>query len=415
MPAVRWPAETHWAEPARHAVKICMLVRNACVRDVRVLREASALSEDGHDVLIIAMHEPGTAREEQRDGFRIRRIEPLPEWLRLIIRRPVIPPSAGTSSVDPARFVMKRRSPTVYALRDRLVTGRLIKAASRIAADVYHAHDANTVDAAARAAALHGGRLVYDAHDLYSELSGLTSRERARWRALEHRLIARADKVITVSESVADELVSRYAIERPIVLMNVPQRDGSVDPSASVLAPLRQMGEMLVLYSGGISPNRGLEQLAEAAGRARGWRLVMMGWGPLRDRLRAQHGAVTFVEPVLPESLIETAAAADVGVVPYVPVGLNNALSLPNKLFDYVQSGLAIAASDLVELRRFIDEERVGVCFRPGDPGAIADALNGLAADPSRLAAYRAASAEAAKRFHWDAEKGKLLEMYRSL
>src|SRR5205823_6971588 len=124
----------------------------------------------------------------------------------------------------------------------------------------------------------------------------------------------RSPKLITVSFSLADELVRRYAVERPVVLMNVPQR-APAGNAASVLAPLRSEGEMLVLYSGGISANRGWEQLAEAASRARGWRLAMMGWGPARDELRARHPHVTFVEPVPPESIIGTAAAADVGVV----------------------------------------------------------------------------------------------------
>ena len=393
-------------------MRICMAVRNAMVRDARVLREAQALAGAGHDLTIIAMSEPGLPDSEERDGFRIRRIDPVPSWIRRIARRPAIQPQTGPGGGG----VTSTRRGRLVVVRDRLVTSRMTRAMARVPADVYHAHDLNTLESAVAAAHDHHALLVFDAHELYPDMTGLSAVERGRWRAIEGRLIGRADRVITVSDSLAAEFASRYGIAPPLVLLNVPVRPPAPpDPSSSPLAGFRRPGEMLVLYSGGLTVHRGLESLVDAAERGHGWRLVMMAWGRLESDLRARGPGVAFVPPVSPDQVVAAASAADVGVIPFLPIGLNNTLALPNKLFEYVQAGLAVAASDLVELRRFVDGERAGVIFTPGDAASIASTLDSLAANPARVAEMRRRSARSAERFDWTIEKEKLLGLYADL
>src|SRR5260221_13065696 len=119
-------------------MRVCMIVRNACVRDARVLREAATVASAGHEVTVIATYEPGLERIEKRDGFEIRRVDPVPEWVRRLARRPVIPPSSDPSMVQPA---LTRRPPLLLVVRDVIVTRQLAKAALSAPADVYHAHD----------------------------------------------------------------------------------------------------------------------------------------------------------------------------------------------------------------------------------------------------------------------------------
>src|SRR5438067_1055084 len=110
-------------------MRICMLVRNSCTRDARVLREAAALAEAGHSVRIVAMREAGVPVTESRDGFSIERIFPVP-----FVRRAVIPSSSSTTE-QPSRAPV-RRSPLLYGARDRLVSFNLTRAALRRRADV---------------------------------------------------------------------------------------------------------------------------------------------------------------------------------------------------------------------------------------------------------------------------------------
>lgn len=389
-----------------------MLVRNPCLRDARVLREAGALAEAGHDVVVLATAEDGVPTTENRDGFRITRVEPVPAWMPRLARRQAVPLQSSASIASSNG----RRRAWMALARDRVVSRRMTAAADALPADVYHAHDLNTLEAAIAAARSRGARVVFDAHELYPDLAGLTAPESRRWKRLERALIGEAARVITVSESLADELERRHGIPRPLVLMNVPARPASPpDPASSPLNAVRHPDEILVLYIGSLLPNRGLEALVDATAEAKGWRLAVMGWGVLEAALRRRGARVAFVAPVPPHEVVNACAGADVGIVPFLPVGLNNSLALPNKLFEYAHAGLAVAVSDLVELRRFVQAHGAGVVFEPGSTPAIVRALNDLAADRTRLGGMRSAALKSARSYDWTHEKRKLVDLYGSL
>jgi glycosyltransferase involved in cell wall biosynthesis len=396
-----------------------MIVRNPSVRDPRVLKEARALAGAGHDVTIIATAERGVPDVEERDGFRIRRVEPVAHWVRRLARRPVIPTQTSEPAVAAAS--PKKRSQLQAAVRDSMVARRLGAAALETPADVYHAHDLNTLAAGVRAARRHSARLVYDAHELYPELAGLGPRERARWDRLDRRLIRVPDVVIVPSESRADEFARRYGIERPRVVMNCPPAGPAPDPAASPLASLRRPGESLLVYAGSYTGNRGLDNVVRAAGMVEAVRLVMVGFGSLETELRAiaererLGDRVVFHAPVAHDRVVALAAGADVGIAPYLPIGLNNVLAAPNKLFEYLHAGIAIAGSDLPDIRRVIDEHRVGALFDAADPSSIADAVRTLVGSPEELAAMRKRAREASKRYTWDSQVAVLLDAYAGL
>jgi glycosyltransferase involved in cell wall biosynthesis len=154
-------------------------------------------------------------------------------------------------------------------------------------ADIYHAHDLNTLPVAYLAVRRYGGKLVYDSHELYTETSNLSRAERIVSRLTERFLIRRCHAVITVNDSIARELKARYKIQRPTVIMNCPML-----PSHSCKSNLlrEKLGlsekEPLVLYQGGFSPHRGLENLLTAIALVPRGKLVMMGWRRLEEDLR---------------------------------------------------------------------------------------------------------------------------------
>ena len=84
--------------------------------------------------------------------------------------------------------------------------------AYRDRADVYHAHDANTLFVAWLPAKLRGAPLIYDAHEFEAGRnwgnSTLPPFFRKLWTLPERLFIRAADAVITVSESIAAELES---------------------------------------------------------------------------------------------------------------------------------------------------------------------------------------------------------------
>jgi glycosyltransferase involved in cell wall biosynthesis len=291
--------------------------------------------------------------------------------------------------------------------------------------DAFHAHDLNTLLPAAAAARRTGRPLVYDSHELYPDVSGLSRKERFVWRRIEPRLIRRATRVITVCESIAGELVRRYRIAPPTVLLNCPPAATlSQAPATNLLrakAGLTERDGPVILYQGGFAPGRGIDALIDASLHVERGVLVLMGWGPIEDDLAQQierlgvQAKVRMIPPVSRADLLTYTAGADIGVIPYQPVGLNNYYTTPNKLFEYIAAGLPIAASAVPELQRFLGEHGVGLTFDPYDPSDIASTINRMLSDAELLAQMRASATAAATVLNWEHEQVKLVRLYQEL
>jgi len=290
--------------------------------------------------------------------------------------------------------------------------------------DVIHAHDLLTLPVGAALARKTGKPLVYDAHELYTEMSTLRRVEQRVWRYLERRDIGRASRLITVCESIASELVERYGVDRPLVLLNCPPAPRWSDGEANLLRArvgIDDPSVRLVLYQGGLVPNRGLEELVQAAASFDDAVLVLMGWGRLQPLLEAQiersglGERVIVTGPVPQAELLGITRGADVGVIPYKAIGLNNYYTTPNKLFEYLAAGIPIACSAFPELRRFVERPGAGLTFDPSDPDDIALAVNGILADEDVRSGMREAARRTAVSLTWERQAEKLVSLYEGL
>jgi glycosyltransferase involved in cell wall biosynthesis len=389
-----------------------MFVINTVAADARVIKEASTLVEAGHEVVVVAMREGAQPWRDSLEGFTILRVR----------RDPVARDIEGRAARQGA--VRRALEPLLLglALADYYI--RAFVEGLRQKAHVYHAHDLVTLPVAWCAGRLRGAKVVYDAHELFTEIGRLGAVPRAVFRILETLLIGRADAVMTVNDSIAAELSRRYGVPPPVVLRNCPRTTGAVP--AREASPLRQRagvpaGVPIVLYQGMFMPYRGLDTLIRAAARLARAHVVFMGWGPLLRDLKALAVAegvaerVHFMEGVPLAELLMVTAGADVGVIPYRNVGLNNYYTSPNKLFEYCAAGVPIAASRFPELVKVVEGRGLGRTFDPEDPNSIAQAVDALVEDPQALAEARAAVLRAAGDFTWEREKEKLLAVYAGL
>jgi glycosyltransferase involved in cell wall biosynthesis len=228
-----------------------MFVTNGVSIDGRVIKEAASLSSAGHDVTVLGLADEGQPARETLEGFTVRRLRP--DTLRT--------PRRGRRRLL-APFAM------AWALGD--YWRRALGAATAEPFDVYHAHDLITLPVAWVARARRGGALVYDAHELFTELSRLDPVSRAVFRMIESLLIGRADRVLTVNDSIARELARRYGVPTPLVLRNCPRTAGfrpGASPSGLRARARVPEGVPIVLYQGIYLPHRGLENLVRAGAR----------------------------------------------------------------------------------------------------------------------------------------------------
>jgi glycosyltransferase involved in cell wall biosynthesis len=418
------------------AGRVCMFVLNPLTHDTRVERQAATLAAAGYEVRIVAAARQGLVTTERRAGATVVRVDedPLPTKLvRALIGWRRGGPAAAPGSVitrerAEAAGVGARLARLVLAIHLSLVWRKYRRTAYRAArderADIWIAHDLDTLPVALRSRRRLGGRVLYDSHELFIDSSLARGRRRA-WARLEGRLIGRADAAATVSPSIADVLASRYRIQRPHVILNVPEASvpdlaEPVDLAAEASLPA---DTRIAIYVGGIQQDRGLEELIEAAGRREDVAVVMLGPGTATYRAHLTSLAnaigvsdrVRLLEPVAPPAIARWAGGADIGVSPVQRTYLSYYYSLPNKLFDYLRAGLPVVVSDFPDMRALVQGHDVGVTCDPSSPSDIAAAIGSVIADASRYEEMRANARRVSEQYTWEREGAKLLRIVSEL
>ena len=375
--------------------KVCMLVLNEFTHDARILREARALVKAGYDVSVFALHKNGLPERERVNGVQVRRI-------RLGSRR--LP---KTRAIQLIKF-------TEYALR-------AIPAIRKMVPSICHCHDLYALPIAYLIAKWDGAKLIYDSHELESAFPNPTW---FRWisRQLEHFLIKRVDKVITVSDSIANEMVKQDSIKKPAVIRNMPEYVDMTGGNRIKEVLGIAEDKRIVLYQGALRSDRGLDRLIEAMRLLPGDVLsVFIGSGPAEAELKGLvttmglETRVRFMGRVPYNELLSYTSSADIGICHIANTSLSYYYSLPNKLFEYIMAELPVAVSNFPEMAKIVEQYGVGVVFDPEDVKDIARAINELLEDREKYAQMKENTKRAKKVLNWENESRKLLEIYEEL
>ena len=284
--------------------------------------------------------------------------------------------------------------------------------------DIIHANDLDTLWAGWQIKKKTGAKLIYDAHEIWTE-QGLSFPKLINYlfKVIEKYLFRKIDHFITINESIAKVLDATYHFQKNLkqtIIYNCPRYQK---------CEFRHHNpeKIVALYQGRYGPNRGLEQIATAAKYLNpGIEIHFRGsedekiLGKLKKIAKnINRKNVIFHPPVEMKDLVNYAKTADIGLIAYLPVHIDNELCMPNKVFEYMMAGLALAVSDLPELRRLVKEYNHGTTFNPYDPKDIAKKINQLA--KNNLFRLRQNSLKAAKICNWENEEIKLKKIYKSL
>jgi glycosyltransferase involved in cell wall biosynthesis len=381
-------------------MRVTLLVLNNFTNDARVHKEAVTLAKAGYEVRVVALWQKGLLEEEQSSGYRIHR-------LRLVSR------SWRGGLIAPLVKYLE------FAIRFWI-------SSHQWRSQVYHANDANTLPAAWLASRTGKAALVYDAHELETDRSfsnsHLSKIYRRVWALPEKLLIHKSDIVITVSNGIADELVKIYTIPRPAVILNAPEL-----PPPFQKKPDRLRDELgippqtkIVLYQGRIASGRGLEALFSAVSHLPDVVAVALGEGPMWEIYRARIMSGEWKRAYLPgkvslQELPSYTASADIGAILIENTCKSYYLSLPNKLFEFMQAGVPAIGSNLPEIAGIIHKHNIGRVVDPDDPEQIAKEIKAIFSNPEIYKQYAENSLQAAQLYHWGIEGARLIEIYQSL
>ena len=282
------------------------------------------------------------------------------------------------------------------------------------------ANDLPTLPYGVKIAKLHGVPLVYDSHELFTEQE-FSPRDKKQWEIVEQKYIYNATSIITVNESIRDELRRRYNLAEVNVVMNA-ENPARKHPENIGFADTKTLGRKVVLYQGGFSPGRFLTQLVQAGALISDPEalLVFLGSGSeevemvntikqheLQDRV--------LIHPAVPqEQLLNYTATAYLGVIPYKATCLNNKFATPNKMFEFVAAGLPFVGTELPEIAKIVNRYKIGLVGNTDTPQAMADLINTALEDKQRYQAWKKNMMIAQREVSWDVEGQKYLRVVRA-
>lgn len=369
--------------------RVVISVTSDLSTDQRVRRAASALKDDGFEVVLVG---------------------------RLL---------SNSLDINNLNYTAKRfklwfnKGPLFYANYNL----RLFFFLMFIKADILLANDLDTLLPNYLVSVLRKKVLIYDNHEYFTGVPELVNRPLVKgiWKKIERWIFPRLKSVYTVNESIAGLYEEEYRV-RVGVVRNVPEvLPISTQPKNGCRKQLDLPTDkfIIILQGNGINIQRGAEEAVEAMKNVNAL-LLIAGNGDVIEQLKSMVKEFGLTEKVIFKSrmpyhqLVQYTQCADLGLTLDKNTNVNYRYSLPNKLFDYIQCRVPILASDLVEVKKVIDGYVIGTCINKVTPEEISTNINQIINNPNLLRQWHINLDKAASELNWEKEKHILLQIVRN-
>lgn len=272
-----------------------------------------------------------------------------------------------------------------------------------------------------------GFRVGVDFEDWFSEdlpAEARKIRPLAQIKALEARLIRDCHYCLTTSHAMAEAMSTTYQAPKPTVIYNSfpwaerSQLDQKLYDRQDANRP------SIHWFSQTIGTGRGLETLFQALPHLdRPIEIHLRGNYPdsarqqLETQIPNEWRNYLFIHPtVANDVLLSRIAEHDIGLALEIPYCSNKQFTTSNKMFQYLQAGLAVIATDTAGQQEVFDEfPQIGQLVASQNPIALAQALNEFLHHPEKLAAAKQAALEAAQSvFAWETQAAKVVQLAKA-
>ena len=267
---------------------------------------------------------------------------------------------------------------------------------------------------------LKGVKMIYDSHEYFTETPELVNRPRVQrvWKRIEGFVVPRLKEMITVCDSIAELFEQQYGVKCHVV-RNIPSRAALPSKGDKMALDLPGDKRLLVLQGSGINIQRGAEELVEAMRYLDDCFLMVIGGGDVLPTLKNMvsewhlEDRVRFFPRMPYQQMMAYTHLAEFGFILDNDTNLNYRFCLPNKLFDFIQAGVPVVASNLVEIEKIITKYNIGLFIPDHDPKSIAATIKEGLGDSLRRAVWRQGLAQAAEDLCWENEQQTLIEIYK--
>ncbi len=358
-------------------LKICHFSSAHPADDIRIFhKECASLSDAGHDVFLVTA---------QSDNQRHK----------------------GVQLVSADSQKRGRLGRMIFTARE------VYKKAKSLDADVYHFHDPELLRFAGRLRRS-GKVVIYDAHeDLPRQILGKEylkfKKTVARIVELyEDRVAKRVSFVVTATPFIA----ARFKKVNPNTLdiNNFPLlSEIDLQDSDAVRDPKR------ICFIGNISRIRGIGELVQSL-EGTDARLDLAGTIPEDFRVSLEQLAgwknVNPLGYIDRKQSLVIKANVSAGVVTFLPLP-NHINAQPNKIFEYMASGLPVIGSNFPLWQEIIEKNACGICVDPLNPSDIRKGIQFILDHPAQAREMGERGKKLVlEKYNWDAESVKLVGIY---
>ena len=258
--------------------------------------------------------------------------------------------------------------------------------------DVILANDVNTLPLAF---ALSRGDcpVLLDAHEFSpGEFSGLV------WRLSIGRLyhwicirwLRKVELMSSVCHEIGDLYRAKYGKGADFIVYNVPRTPEPVGP---ISLPRESSSRTIrLVHHGSAEPERRLErmvQMMDMLDDRFSLDLFLVGHlSPYAKGLAKytyRQNSVRVLPPLRSQEIVPALSQYDIGVYLLSPESKNNLFALPNKFFDFVQAGLALAIGPSPAMERIVRDEGLGVVASDFHPSSLAALLVSMTSEQLSL------------------------------
>jgi rhamnosyl/mannosyltransferase len=303
---------------------------------------------------------------------------------------------------------------TRFTLASTPLCQGLVSEIRRSDADIIHLHLPNPAAVLAYLASGHRGRLVvtYHSDTVRQKVLG------ALFEPFLHRALRRSSAIIATSPDYlrTSLVLARYQERCHVIPYGIGLEEFEHCEESSVAKLREQFGERLVISVGRLVYYKGFEYLIRAMRQVNG-KLLIVGDGPLRQDLESLartldlSGKVIFAGEIQNKNVIPYYHAADIFAL--ASVARSEAFGIVQ--IEAMAAGLPVVNTQLDSGVPFVSlHNHTGLTVPPGDPEAMAGALNRLLDDPAlRRSLGGAARLRARQEFDISIMGGRTLDLYR--
>lgn len=395
-------------------MKICMVLDKPFPPDIRVEKEARSLIKCGHEVHLLCFGEKNET--EIIENIYVHRI--------FFDKSSIIKKILNFGSFFNYFYINKWCE-------------ELLKLHEKESISVFHAHDLTTAPYTFLAGKRINIPVVFDMHEDYVSMisSGMERKNIIRYIGLflliilpsmiwERISLALSSRIIVVVEEEINRLT---AMNVPLDKIEVISNTVDIDELIKIGVSDLHSGfnnEYIISYVGGFSRHRGLDTLVMAMplilDKIPNAHLLLVGDGIMKDYLFKMckdlniEKNVTFTGWVPFKEAMNYIKSSNLCVIPYHRTR-QTVKSFPHKLSQYMYFEKPILVSDVLSLKRIVEETKCGIVFKASDHNDLARKLIKAKEQGILEQLGKNGRIAAEKKYNWHETSNKLVRLYENL